>query len=207
MTGHVLLTYQFIQKMFTLRYGIFIIISAGLLYTTNATTSVERVSATQVYGPDYKLLNLPRESVLSGASLCSPRLLRNQTQPTGRHAVVKISTFLKLHFSKIDFFIPRSHENTQNRHIEHENRLNIYENMNQYKNIEIIVTWQECLYNSWKYISPFEHIYSANIFHWYDSTFLYRKRNNNTCYLRIMHNTNNSIAESSKRDSQWTMAV
>ena len=45
-------------------------------------------------------LNLPKESVLSVASLCSPHWLCNQMHPSGHPAVIKVSTFSNLHFSQ-----------------------------------------------------------------------------------------------------------
>ena len=61
-------------------------------------------SADQGTGPQ---LNLPRESVLSGASLCSPQWLRNRMQP----AVVKVSFFHIYILARNDYFIDTCHKN------------------------------------------------------------------------------------------------
>ena len=85
-------------------------------------------SADQGTGPQ---LNLPRESVLSRASLCSPQWLRNRGQPAGQPAVVKESFFSHLHFNKKRLLYSYlSQKFNQNRYIKHENWLSIYENMN-----------------------------------------------------------------------------
>ena len=65
-------------------------------------------SADQGTGPQ---LNLPRESVLSGASLCSPQWLRNRGQPAGQPAVVKLSFFHIYILARNDCFIHTCHKN------------------------------------------------------------------------------------------------
>ena len=65
-------------------------------------------SADQGTGPQ---LNLPRESVLSGASLCSPQWLRNRGQPAGQPAVVKVSFFHINILARNDYFIHTCHKN------------------------------------------------------------------------------------------------
>ena len=64
-------------------------------------------SADQGAGPQ---LNLPRESVLSGASLCSPQWLRNRWQPAGQPAVVKVSFFHIYILARNDYFIHTCHK-------------------------------------------------------------------------------------------------
>ena len=63
-----------------------------------------------VQGTDPQL-NLPRESVLSGASLCSPQWLRNRGQPAGQPAVVKVSFFHIYILARNDYFIHTFHKN------------------------------------------------------------------------------------------------
>ena len=64
-------------------------------------------STDQGTGPQ---LNLPREPVLSGASLCSPQWLRNRGQPAGQPAVVKVSFFHIYILARNDFFIHSCHK-------------------------------------------------------------------------------------------------
>ena len=64
-------------------------------------------SADQGTGPQ---LNLLRESVLSGASLCSPQWLRNRGQPAGQPAVVKVSFFHIYILASNDYFIHTCHK-------------------------------------------------------------------------------------------------
>ena len=64
-------------------------------------------SADQGTGPQ---LNLLRESVLSGASLCSPQWLRNRGQPAGQPAVVKVSFFHIYILARNDYFIHTCHK-------------------------------------------------------------------------------------------------
>ena len=63
-------------------------------------------SADQGSGPQ---LNLPRESVLSGARLCSPQWLRNRGQPAGQPAVVKVSFFHIYILARNEYFIHTCH--------------------------------------------------------------------------------------------------
>ena len=75
--------------------------------------------------------NLLREYVLSGVTQCSGQWLCNQMQLARHPAVVKVSTFSTLHFSKK--WLPNpyfSQKFNQDRHMEHKNRFGIYENMN-----------------------------------------------------------------------------